>query len=415
MHLLTRILIMGALLVQVLVTLAGQGAAAAAPSSTQIGAPAPDFTLPAVDGGQIRLSDYRGQPLVINFFASWCDPCREEADEVRDLVQGAPAGGYAVLGVAFRDGREGALRFMAEENLELPVGLDDDGAVGRRYRVMGPPATFFLDGKGVIRHQFLGPLTPEQIETGLQAAAGNSPAPGASAGAPGILLAFGLGLLSFLSPCVLPLLPAYLGFISGLSATELTAGAEARRLRVSGRALAFTLGLVLVFTAMGASASLLGGLMTAYRTILVRIAGAAVVILGLHLAGIVRIPLLNREFRPGMHRTGPGGLLGAAGTGAAFALGWTPCVGPVLGTILLLAGQQQTVGAGTMLLLAYGLGLGVPFILSGLLLNQMIDRLKSLHRHLGLVEKVSGLLLIGTGILLLLDKLGALGLWLNQI
>lgn len=410
---------MGVLLAQVLLQLTGHGAAATEKPSLQVGAPAPDFTLPSVEGGQFRLSDYRGRPVVLNFFASWCDPCREEADVVRDLVQGAPAGGYEVLGVAFRDGREGALRFMAQESLDLPVAMDDDGAVGRSYHVLGPPATFFLDGRGVIRHQFLGPLTPDQAQAGLLAAGGTDPASStAPAGGPGLLLAFGLGLLSFLSPCVLPLLPAYLGFISGLSAAELTSGAEARRWQVSGRALAFTLGLILVFTALGASASLLGGLLTSYRTLLARLAGVAVVTLGLHLTGVVRIPLLHREFRPGMRRTDPttpGGLLGAAGTGAAFALGWTPCVGPVLGTILLLAGQQRTVGAGTMLLLAYGMGLGIPFILAGLLLNQLIDRLKGLHRHLGLVEKLSGLLLIGTGILLILDKLGALGLWLSQI
>lgn len=202
---------------------------------------------------------------------------------------------------------------MVEESLAFPVALDPDGKVGRAYRVVGPPTTLFLDGEGVIRHLVMGPLTLEQVQEGVSLAAVGTGLTGETdlAGIPGIWLAAGLGLLSFLSPCVLPLLPAYLGLISGLSVTELTGGSEQRQRKTAGRVLAFTLGLILAFTALGASATLVGGLLTAYRSVLARVSGVAVIALGLHLTGIVRIPFLHREYRPGMALWGSGDHPGA--------------------------------------------------------------------------------------------------------
>lgn len=247
----------------------------------------------------------------------------------------------------------------------------------------------------------------------------------AATGAPGLLLAAGAGVLSFLSPCVLPLLPAYMGYISGRSAEELELGGDdpARRRQVLGRTVAFALGLILAFTVLGASASLIGGWLAAYRPLLARVAGLVVLAFGLHMMGLLHIPCLHREFRPGLNAGGGraagtgirGGVLGAMAMGFAFALGWTPCVGPMLGGILVLASQEQTVGRGMMLLLAYGLGLGVPFVLAGLAVDRALGTAAGLRRHLGLISKVSGALLVVMGLLLVTDRLSTLGLWLNRV
>lgn len=197
----------------------------------------------------------------------------------------------------------------------------------------------------------MGPLTAAGVEEGLRlAGASATGAPVASAAAPNppvaagaAALALGFGLLSFLSPCVLPLLPAYMGYISGLSVQELQQENQApdRRRRVLSRSLTFILGLILVFTALGASATLVGAWLTAYRTPLTRTAGLLALAFGLHRLGLLHLPCLDQEFRPGLagRPTGAGGHLQALAMGGAFALGWTPCVGPMLGSILILAGQ----------------------------------------------------------------------------
>lgn len=409
------------------VALSGQGSQTAA--RPEVGAPAPDFDGTTLDRKRVRLGDFSGRPLVINFFASWCDPCKEEAPVVKAMADAAQ--GYAMLGVAIQDEREAAAQFMQADGLTFPAILDE-GKVARAYRIVGPPTTFFIDAGGVIRHIYMGPLTPEQVQEGLQkAAAGAAAAAGAGAQAaagagegnaakvPSLAVAAGLGFLSFLSPCVLPLLPAYMGYISGMSAEELGQGtARQRRRRVLGRILAFALGLILVFTTLGASASLIGGQLAAYRPLLARVSGLLVLAFGLHMMGLLYLSFLHREFRPGLTnsgRSGRGGPFSALAMGAAFGLGWTPCVGPVLGTILVLASQEETVGQAVRLLLAYGLGMGIPFVLAGLAMDRGLGTLSGLRRHLGLIEKLSGALLVLMGLLLVADRFGALGLWLNRV
>ena len=383
----------------------------------EVGQPAPDFTGSTLDRQQVRLADYTGKPLVINFFASWCDPCKEEAPVVRAMQDQAAAQGYVLLGVAIQDERAEALQFMAADGLTFPAILDD-GKVARAYGIVGPPTTFFIDADGIIRHVYMGPLTPAIVAEGVhKAAVGADAAAGAGASAvPGLALAVGLGLLSFLSPCVLPLLPAYMGYISGLSAEELALGKDRRRIAL--RVLAFALGLILVFTALGASASLLGGQLTAYRAVLARVSGLLVLAFGLHMAGMLQIGLLQREFRPGLARgrqASGGGPLGALAMGAAFGLGWTPCVGPALGTILLLATQEETALQAVGLLLAYGLGMTIPFVVAGLAWHRVLGTVSQLRRHLGLIEKLGGAILVLMGLLLVADRLGMISNWFNRV
>ncbi|HYF80991.1 MAG TPA: cytochrome c biogenesis protein CcdA [Symbiobacteriaceae bacterium] len=384
----------------------------------EVGQPAPDFTGTTLDRQQVRLSDYAGKPLVINFFASWCDPCKEEAPVVRAMQDQTAAQGYALLGVATQDDRAEALQFMAADGLTFPAILDD-GKVARAYGIVGPPTTFFIDADGIIRHLYMGPLTRAIVAEGVdKATAGaDAPAGAGNSAVPGLALAVGLGLLSFLSPCVLPLLPAYMGYISGLSAEELALGKDRRRIAL--RVLAFALGLILVFTALGASASLLGGQLTAYRAVLARVSGLLVLAFGLHMLGMLQIALLQREFRPGLRQGRgqgtAGGPLGALAMGAAFGLGWTPCVGPALGTILLLATQEETALQAVGLLLAYGLGMTIPFVVAGLAWHRVLGTVSHLRRHLGLIEQLGGAVLVLMGLLLVVDRLGIIANWFNRL
>jgi len=230
-----------------------------------------------------------------------------------------------------------------------------------------------------------------------------------------LLLAAGAGFLSFVSPCVLPLLPAYLGYMTGLTADELQGPqASAVRAHILGRSLAFVVGLSMVFAALGGSASAVGQTLLRNQTIILRVAGLLVVVLGLHTLGLIRIPFLYQERRLAIGGT-DGSYIGALLLGAAFAAGWTPCIGPFLAGLLALASQEQTVGQGMLLLFVYGLGLGVPFVLTGLALGSSLRMLSVVKANMHLLEIVSGLLLVGMGLLIFSDRLSLISGWLTAV
>jgi cytochrome c-type biogenesis protein len=226
-----------------------------------------------------------------------------------------------------------------------------------------------------------------------------------------LLAAFGAGLLSFISPCVLPLIPGYLSYVSGVSLDEMRAPLAVRR-RVLLTSLAFVLGFSIVFIALGASASALGQFLMSKLTILGRIAGAIVIIFGLHTMGILRIEWLYQEKRVQTNRQ-PVGFVGAILVGAAFAFGWTPCLGPILAGILAIAAGQDTVGQGVRLLSAYSLGLGVPFFAAALAIDRFFDAFAKIRRHYHKVELVSGALLVVIGVLIFTDRFTIIVQWLS--
>lgn len=226
--------------------------------------------------------------------------------------------------------------------------------------------------------------------------------------------AFVAGLLSFLSPCVLPLVPPYLCFVAGMSMEELSGDAEPGASRnVAFAAFAFVLGFMTVFVALGASASLVGQLVADHLTVLSYVAGAAIIVMGLHFLGVVRIPLLYREarFHPAAR---PAGLIGAYVIGLAFAFGWTPCVGPVLAAILFIAGSEETAAQGAALLTFYGLGIGIPFLLAALFAGPFMRFATRFHRHVATVEKTMGALLVVTGVLFITGSMNTLSYWLLE-
>jgi cytochrome c-type biogenesis protein len=230
-----------------------------------------------------------------------------------------------------------------------------------------------------------------------------------------LLLAAGAGLLSFVSPCVLPLLPAYLGYMTGLTADELQNQRDvATRAHVLGRSLAFVVGLSLVFSLLGASASVVGRTLIQHQVLILRLAGVLVVIFGLHTLGLIRIPLLYRQTRFSFGGT-EGSYVGALLLGAAFAAGWTPCIGPFLAGLLALASQEQTVGRGMLLLFVYGLGLGIPFVLAGLALGTSLRLLRGVKARMQALEWVSGFVLVGMGLLIFSDRLSLVSAWLTGV
>ena len=230
--------------------------------------------------------------------------------------------------------------------------------------------------------------------------------------------AFGAGVLSFLSPCVLPLVPPYLCFLAGVSLDQLTRGAPDQpaklvNWRVVGASVAFVLGFSTVFVALGASASVVGKVVTEHFDTLGIIAGVVIIVLGLHFLGVFRIGLLFREAR--FQNVGRGvGWFGAYVVGLAFAFGWTPCVGPVLATILLIAGVEGSATRGAALLGAYSLGIGLPFLLAALFSGAFIKLMARMRAHMETTEKVMGSALVLTGVLFLTGAMPKISGWLLE-
>jgi cytochrome c-type biogenesis protein len=218
------------------------------------------------------------------------------------------------------------------------------------------------------------------------------------------------GLLSFLSPCVLPLVPPYLCFISGASLQDIS---ERRNPSALLPASAFVLGFATVFVALGVSASFIGRLMAEHGRHLALVSGVLIVLLGLQFMGILPTGILNREvrFQPGRR---PLGVMGAYLVGLAFAFGWTPCVGPILTTILLVAGAQDTVLRGTILLVAYAAGIGIPFLLAAMFVGAFLGWVRRFRQNVRWIERIAGALLVVTGALFLTNTMPAISYWLLE-
>ena len=221
-----------------------------------------------------------------------------------------------------------------------------------------------------------------------------------------LLAAFAAGFLSFVSPCVLPLIPGYISFVSGVSVEEMRADAApaTSRLQVFLTSLAFVVGFSLVFVALGASATALGKFLFARLPLFSKIAGAVLIVFGLHTMGVFRLAFLETEKRVHSQRK-PAGPLGAMLVGVAFAFGWTPCIGPILGGILAIAGSRNSVGEGVTLLAVYSLGLGIPFLLTSLAINQFFGAAKRIRKYYHAIELASGALLIVIGVLIISGEL----------
>lgn len=226
--------------------------------------------------------------------------------------------------------------------------------------------------------------------------------------------ALAAGLLSFISPCVLPLVPAYISYMSGVSVDSLRSeGVSKLGLRAGITSLVFVLGFSTVFILMGASATVLGSLLQSHVRIFSKVGGVLIVLFGLHTMGLFRIGILNFEARFNEIKK-PAGLLGAYIIGLAFAFGWTPCVGPILAAILALAGGRESVGEGIALLAVYSAGLGLPFILAGLLTHLFLGFFQKMRRYMRWIEWISGIFLIVVGVMIFFGDFNRFAILLMQ-
>jgi cytochrome c-type biogenesis protein len=230
-----------------------------------------------------------------------------------------------------------------------------------------------------------------------------------------LYIAFAAGLLSFLSPCVLPLVPSYVAFITGLSFEELTHEQPRQKLRrtILAHSFLFILGFSVLFTILGASASLLGQFLAEHRDTIRIVGGILVILFGLFISGVFSLSFLQQEKKFHLHRK-PLGYIGSFLVGVTFAAGWTPCVGPILSSILLYASTTDDMRSGILLLFSYSLGLGLPFLVCSLALNTFLAAFQKARRYIGLFTKIGGVLLILVGILLLTNSFVWLNEWLSQ-
>jgi cytochrome c-type biogenesis protein len=228
----------------------------------------------------------------------------------------------------------------------------------------------------------------------------------------GALLA---GLLSFLSPCILPMVPFYLSYLAGVGMNQISADAQippAVRVRAVQAASLFALGVITVFVGLGATATVFGSMVREYFDLLRWAAAALIILMGLHFLGVLRIGFLYRQLRADVGDTSSVGLLGAYVIGLAFAFGWTPCVGPVLAAILFTAAGQETAVRGMMLLSVYGLGMTLPFVGAALFVGPFMRWMSGFRKHLGLIEKLMGALLILFGVLIATNSVNVIAQWM---
>lgn len=229
-----------------------------------------------------------------------------------------------------------------------------------------------------------------------------------------LLIAFMAGVFSFISPCVLPLIPSYLTYITGISFDDLVDNqSKSVRRRTLFHSLFFILGFTLVFVALGASATYIGNFFQENQDLIRKVGGVIVILLGIHITGLVKLKFLEREKRFEFHDK-PLGYLGSILVGVTFAAGWTPCIGPILASILLYASTSNNVGGGIILLVAYSLGLGVPFLVSALAFNTFLTYFSRFNRYMRIVSIVSGIFLIIIGLLLVFNYLSIFSQYLNM-
>lgn len=221
--------------------------------------------------------------------------------------------------------------------------------------------------------------------------------------------AFSAGFLSFVSPCVLPLIPSYVSYITGISFEDLVEGGDDKNFTkvTLYNSLAFILGFTIVFVSLGASSSYFGSLLRDYQELIMRVGGILVIVFGLFIMGILKLDFINRDKKFHLQEK-PAGYIGSVFVGIVFAAGWTPCIGPLLGSILSIATSEGSVLFGVELLLVYSIGLGIPFLITSLALNTFLRHVPKVTKHMRVITTISGLILIAIGLLLVTDRFAEL-------
>ena len=380
---------------------------------------APDYNAVALDGTPVSVSDYQGKVVLVNLWATWCEPCREEMPALGELHSIFPRSDFEIIGVSIDDpGFEQVIvRTMADDNLTYPVWLDPENRFQFAFRTIGVPESFLIDADGQIIHQWRGAFDPVSedtinlVESSIQGIVYQSSEPtiltdGLVAG---FVIAFSAGVLSFLSPCVLPLIPVYASLITGMSAKELsqeTSQSTRSKLRLTAtvKGIMFVIGFSIIFMLLGTTVSFMGNLFFDSVQWIERSGGVVLIVLGLHMIGLFKIPRLEKQIRFDMAKRNSG-KFGPLVVGMAFGAGWTPCIGPILAGILTIAASSSSVVTGASLLGVYSLGLAIPFLVSAIAIDRFLVFFTKIKSKMLWIEKISGMLFVIFGIVLLTGSL----------
>jgi cytochrome c-type biogenesis protein len=392
---------------------------------------APDYSATSLGGDAVSLSSLEGEVVLLNVWATWCVPCRAEMPGLQELHEEFDDEGLKMVGVSIDDRTTSDSRivgFLQSMNITYPIWRDSDNRFAPTFRTIGVPESFLISKDGYVVYQWKGafdPTTKQTKEIVRNALALGpiviDPAGGPSPVTPGLIeaapvsagVAFSAGLLSFLSPCVLPLIPSYAAFITGMGMNQMTSAnsANGQQTRMMSRSMLFTrgglfvIGFSTVFIALGATISAAGFFFGDYTIWISRIGGAMLIGFGLHLMGLLRIPGVERDYLKMKFDKKPVGHAGAFLVGMGFGAGWTPCIGPILASILTLAATTSSVSQGTTLLAIYSAGLAIPFMVSTLALDKFMKGFQKFKRWLPWVNRISGILLIALGIVLITGAL----------
>ncbi|MCW2928093.1 MAG: Disulfide bond oxidoreductase family protein [Thermoleophilia bacterium] len=386
----------------------------------EIGTKVPEFSARNVgeDTTWSLRGDGKGTVVLLNVWATWCVPCRKEMPDLAAL-QREFEGDVEVVGVSVDDEGfdESVQEFATRVGADFRILRDPDKDVQRRFRTSGVPETVLVDPSGVVAYRWKGPLKLDAStrrvirraidEEGSYLKSAKADVDNTGIGIFSAMLA---GLLSFLSPCVLPLVPSYAAFLGA-------SGPGRSRRSFLARGGSFVLGFSLIFIGLGVAATALGGAALDSVPWIARVGGVLLVLLGLGTIGLLRIPGFDTERRvmgQAMSRVG-NGPVGAFVIGAAFAAGWTPCIGPILAGILTLAAATQDVARGAILLTAYSAGLAIPFLATTVLVARVPSANRRIARIAPYAQKITGVLLIAIGILLVSGQLTRLAALTSEV
>ena len=409
----------------------------------------PNFYAFSENGDVMRISDLEGQVVLVNVWATWCLECLEEMPYLNELNKEYSSMGLKTISLSIDTHSPDYVKSFADDmEMTTEIWYDPQNNASREFRMMGPPITLILNEKGELVHEWKGPIFEgTDVEMRIESALGITSAEESQQQIEefelsqmdqiNIGIAFAAGLLSFLSPCVLPLIPAYATFITGMSLKDLSniqnsgnstyspnekitesadgheelVGSTGSKLKIQTmvltKGLLFVLGFSIIFVILGSAVSYAGTMFDEATLWIERIGGIVLIAFGLHLIGILKLNKLNMQKSINFQNRSTKNI-GSLFVGMAFGAGWTPCIGPILAAILTMAATSSSWGAGTSLLIAYSAGLAIPFIISALAIDRFISFFNKIKRWIGWIERASGILLIGIGGLLLTGSLAVL-------
>jgi cytochrome c-type biogenesis protein len=390
--------------------------------------PAPDYQAITLDNEVVSLTDYKGKVILVNLWATWCEPCRDEMPLLEDLSQTFSHTDFEVIGVSIDEtGFEKKIQQILDSGeISYEIWLDPSNKFQFKFRTIGVPESFLIDREGMIVHQWKGEFDPMSEET-INIVESTIEGKEFELSSPSILndgiiagaaIAFSAGVLSFLSPCVLPLIPVYTSLITGLGIKELSKNSSLKsnqrlKFAATGKGVLFVIGFSIIFILLGTTVSFIGTLFLDAMQWIERIGGVILIVLGLHMAGIIHIKRLERQMSFDMAKRNSG-KFGPLIVGMAFGAGWTPCIGPILAGILTIAATSSSVITGAGLLGIYSAGLAIPFLISAVAIDRFLIFFSKIKTKLLLIEKISGFLFIGFGIVLLTGTMTLLNNFFNQ-